>query len=192
MSGVFMGALRPGDRRAVLMGAAALVIMLGYARVAKPAFESLALDSQVLTEQQELLAREQALLAVAPRLPAARRDVDRILDGARTRVLAGDSVAATAALASYAADVATATGVHLTAVEGRPPTVERGVMRVLIEVRGEASWRQVLTFVRLLESSPQLVDVASVRVERGPRGGPLGGDSETFIATLAGYGRGAP
>ena len=59
-----------------------------------------------------------------------------------------------------------------------------------LDVRGEGSWQQVLAFVRLLEVSAQLVDVTNLRLERGPRGGPLGGDQISLSATLAGYSRG--
>jgi hypothetical protein len=50
----------------------------------------------------------------------------------------------------------------------------------------------VLAFVHHLEASSQLVDVSSIRIERGPRGGPLGGETVNFAATLTGYARSAP
>ena len=192
MNAGILASMRPQDRRALQLGTAVLVAMLGYARVGRPAFEQLAADTQSLAEQQALLGRERALLAVAPGLPAAKRDADKAVAGEKTRLFAGDSVAASAALASYAADAANAAGVRLATVEGRAPVEERGVTRLLVDVRGEGSWRQVLAFVRLLESSPQLLDVANLRIERGPRGGPLGGEMVTLSATIAGYGRGAP
>ena len=77
-------------------------------------------------------------------------------------------------------------------VEGRTPHSERGVTRLSVDIRGEGSWRQVLAFVHALESTARLVDVASVRIERGARGGPLGGELISLAATLNGYARSAP
>lgn len=184
--------LRHQDRRALVLGAIALAAMLVYSRILRPSFEQLSRDTQTLEAQNGLLAREETLLAAAPRLPIAKHEGERILAGEQGRLFIGDSVAATAALASYATGVATAAGVQLSMVEGRPPTSRQGVARLFVDVHGEGNWRQVLAFVRLLESSARLVDVANIRIERGPRGGPLGGDSVALTATIAGYGLGAP
>jgi hypothetical protein len=50
----------------------------------------------------------------------------------------------------------------------------------------------MLAFLRVLESSARLLDLTSVRIERGARGGPLGGDLVSLSATVAGYAKGAP
>ena len=99
-------------------------------------------------------------------------------------------MAATAELSAYVSQLASVAGVHLTTVDGRTPVTTRALIRLSVDVRGEATWKQVLTFVHLLETSGQLVDVASVRIERGPRGGPLGGEMVSIAATVAGYSRG--
>ena len=187
-----MTGMRPQDRRALTVGAIVLVTLLGYSRLLKPAFDQLAMERRVLSEQSALLARERALVAAAPALPRLQKEAAQVLAAQRTRLFAGDSVAATAELTAYVSQVATAAGVHLTTIEAGTPSTARGVTRLLADVRGEGSWRQVLAFVRLLEVSGQLVDVASLRLERGARGGPLGGDMISISATLAGYGRGAP
>ena len=186
-----MSGMRPQDRRALTVGAIALVLLLGYSRVLKPALERLALERRTLSEQGGLLARERALVAAAPSFPRLQKDASQILSAERARLFAGDSVAATAELTSYVAQVSTVAGVHLTTIEARTPNTERGVTRLLVDVRGEGTWRQALAFVRLLEVSAQLVDVSALRIERGVRGGPLGGDLVSISATLAGYSRGA-
>ena len=186
-----MTGMRPQDRRALTVGAIVLVTLLGYSRLLKPAFDQLATERRALSEQSALLARERALLAAAPALPRLQKEAAQVLAAQRTRLFAGDSVAATAELTAYVSQVATAAGVHLTTIEAGTPSTARGVTRLLADVRGEGSWRQVLAFVRLLEVSGQLVDVTSLRLERGARGGPLGGDMISISATLAGYGRGA-
>ena len=182
--------LRAQDRRALIVGAVALVVLVGYARVARPALDRLQVEQRTLLEQEALLARERSLVAAAPALPRAQRDVSQALAAEAPRLFAGDSVAATAELSAYASQLASAAGVHLTTVDGRTPVTTRALTRLSVDVRGEASWKQVLNFVHLLETSGQLVDVTSVRIERGPRGGPLGGEMVSVAATLAGYSRG--
>ncbi|MDB4881376.1 MAG: hypothetical protein JWL95_142 [Gemmatimonadetes bacterium] len=185
--------MRPQDRRALLLGSAALALMLGYSRVARPALEHMRERERTLTEQRALLSRERALLAVAPSLPAMQRVMDRTLAAEDTRLFAGDSVGATAELTAYVADVATDAGVRLASVEARAPSAQHGVTRLLVDARGEGTWSKVLDFVAALEGSEQLVDVTSVRVERGPLGGPLGGASTvSVVVTVAGFGRGTP
>ena len=186
------GGLRPQDRRALTVGAIVLLALFGYARVVRPAVDELARRRESLAEQKALLARERSLLAVASMLPEVRRGVQRSLAAERTRLFTGDSVAATGDLSSFVTDVAAATGVHLTTVEGRAPRSARGVTQLALDVRGDGSWRQVLAFVRALESSARLVDLTSVRIERGVRGGPLGGALVSVSATVAAYTRGAP
>ena len=184
--------LRPQDRRALLLGGAALALMLGYSRVARPALERLRERETSLTEQRALLARERALLAVAPSIPAKQKITERTLASEDSRLFAGDSVSATAELTAYVADVANEAGVRLASVEARAPNAQRGITRLVVDARGEATWSKALGFVAKLESAEQLVDVTSVRIERGARGGPLGGASTVSIAvTLTGYSRGA-
>ncbi len=183
--------MRPQDRRALIVGGIALVAMLGYARVLKPALAALAQERTTLGEQVALLSRERALVAASPRFPALLTAANQALTAARPRLFVGDSVAATAEFSTYVSQIATGAGVRLTTIEARTPTTARAVTRLLVDVRGEGSWPEVLAFVRLLEVSAQLVDVTNLRLERGPRGGPLAGDQMSLSATLAGYGRGA-
>ena len=185
-----LATLRQQDRRALMTGAVALAILLGYSRIAKPALENLRTSQHELADQQALLVRERALVAVAPSLPRSQREVKQVLAAESSRLFVGDSVAATAELSAYVSQIATAAGVHLTTVDGRTPVTARALTRLSVDIRGEASWRQVLTFLHVLETSGQLVDLVNVRIERGPRGGALGGDMVSLGATLAGYSRG--
>lgn len=174
----------------MMTGAVLLAVLLGYSRIAKPAWENLRASRRALADQQALLVRERALVAAAPALPQSQREVKQALATESSRLFVGDSVAATAELSAYASQLAAAAGVHLTTVDGRTPVTTRALTRLSVDIRGEASWRQVLNFLHVLETSGQLVDLANVRIERGPRGGPLGGDMVSLGATLAGYSRG--
>ncbi|MEO8560967.1 MAG: GspMb/PilO family protein [bacterium] len=184
--------MRPQDRRALLLGGAALMLMLGYSRVARPAYEHLRERERTLTEQRELLARERALLAAAPSFPSMQQATDRVLAAEGARLFAGDSVGATAELTAYVADVANEASVRLASVEARAPSAQRGITTLMVDARGEGTWSQVLDFVAALEKSEQLVDVTSVRLERASRGGgALGGSSTvSVVVTVAGYSRG--
>jgi type II secretory pathway component PulM len=185
--------MRPQDRRALLLGSVALALMLGYSRVARPALEQMRERERSLAEQRALLSRERALLAVAPSIPARQKASDRVLAVESARLFAGDSVGATAELTAYVADVANDAEVRLSSVEARAPSAQRGVTRLMVDARGEATWSKALDFVAQLESAEQLVDVTSVRLERGAPGGPLGGSSTvSVVVTVAGYSRGAP
>ena len=184
------GFVRPQDRRALATGAVVLGLLLGYSRIARPALENVGHSRRALADQQALLVRELALVAAAPRLPQAQREVKQVLAAESSRLFLGDSVAATAELSAYVSEIAAAAGVHLTTVDGRTPVTTRALTRLSVDIRGEASWRQALNFLHVLETSGQLVDLVNVRIERGPRGGPLGGDMVSLGATLAGYSRG--
>ena len=178
------------DRRAIIAGAVVILLAVGYLRGVKPALAGLAERHATLAEQRALLARERALLADSAHYPEAQRAVSRALAAESSRLFAGDSVAAIAELTSFTAGVATSNGIHLTTMEGRPAKNEHGVMQLSVDIRGEGTWRQVLLFVRALESSSHLVNVPSVRIERGPRGGPLGGAMVSVAATVTGFTQG--
>lgn len=186
-----LGGMRAQDRRALMIGGIILAVLLVYSRIARPAFDRYLAEQRAVEEQRALLGREQALVAAAPTLPRVQRDADATLATERPRLFRGDSVAATAELSAYVSQVATASGVHLSTIDGRAPQSARGLVRLSVDVRGEAAWRQVLSFVHHLEASSQLVNVSSIRIERGPRGGPLGGETVNVAATLTGYARSA-
>lgn len=186
-----LAGMRAQDRRALAIGAVALVALLGYSRVLKPGFVRLSLERQQVADESALLVRERALITAAPALPARLRQVHAALGAEQPRLFTGDSVAAAAELTTYASQVAKVAGVQLETVEARTPVTSGGVTQLTADVRGEGGWREVLTFVRLLEVSGQLVEVSNLRLERGVRGGPLGGDLISITATLAGYARGA-
>ncbi len=164
-------AISPEDRRALISGALVLTVLLSYAWIARPWSARLEASRAELVQQRGLLARERSLLETGSQLPRLQRQANATLATARTRLLPGDSVTATAALASRVDDIAMATGVRVLSIEGRAPASSPGLTTVSVELRGEARWSQVLSFVRTLESTGSLIDVAAVRLERGPAGG---------------------
>ena len=184
--------LRPTDRRALAIGATLVGLLLTYSLFVRPAFTRLITERQTLARRIDLLEKERALLAAAPQFPLQEREGRRTLAAELPRLFVGDSVAAAAELNTYVSQLAGAAGLRLTSVEGRPATTDRGLVKVSVEVRGEGNWRQVLSYTRSLESSTRLVQIANVRIERGARGGPLGGAMISISATLAGFAEGTP
>lgn len=180
------------DRRALLIGALVVAGGLGFSRIARPAYAELMLQRTTLDDERALLARERALLVAAPSFPRAQQQVDRALAAETPRLFPGDSVAATSALAAFVANVAATSSVRLLTLEGRAPESDRGVTRVGVEVRAEATWRDALSFLRVLESSSRLVHISGVRLERGARGGPLGGALVLISLQVSGYSRSGP
>ncbi|MEP6729032.1 MAG: type II secretion system protein GspM [bacterium] len=179
--------LRPQDRRALLRGAILLVVIFGYALVVRPTMARLVAQREQLQEEQTSLARERALVASVRRLPRARDSIASQLKVEAPRLFAGDSVAAMAALTSYVTGIADGSQMRLTSVEAHVPRTAQGITTLAVDVRGEGSWRNVLTFVHSLESATRLIDISPLRIERGARGGPLGGDLVSFSATVSGY-----
>lgn len=182
--------LGAGDRRALMIGVVSVALLLGYAHVLRPAIGSLREQRRALDDARSVLAREQGLVAAAPRLPDAQRNAQRALAQATARMLEGDSVRATAELSELVGRLAKGAGVRVGSAEGRAPVRSHGLVRLAVEVRGEASWGQLLAFIHSLESARQLLDVNAVRVERGAQGaGSIPGAAVSYSAVIAGYAR---
>jgi len=174
------------DRRALLLGALIVAALGAYAVIGRPWYARLQSSRAELSQQLALLVREQALLESRSALPRLQRQVSQAVGAERPRLLNGDSVTATASLASFVDDIAVANGVHVSSLDGRAPLSAPGLTTVSVELRGESRWSQALGFVHTLESTGPLINVSSVRIERGARGGPLAGDLVTISATLSG------
>ena len=182
--------MRAQDRRALIIGATAIIAGVAFAFGVRPAVAQLALTHQQLSEQQELLMRERALLAGSMKLLAAQRETDNALAVESKRLFPGDSVGAMAEVTSFVSAAATKAAVRLTTLEGRQPRVRDGVIELAVEIRGEGTWKDVLYLVRALESADRLVNLTNLHIERGARGGPLGGALVSVGVTVVGYARG--
>ncbi len=183
--------MRPQDRRALAIGAVLATVLLGYGYVVRPAIMRLATQRSQLQDERARLARERSLLASVQRIPHQRDTIASRLNAWAPRLFAGDSVAAMAELTSYITIIADGSQTHIASVEAHAPRTTQRITTLAVDIRGEASWRDVLAFTHALESATRLVDIQRLRIERGARGGPLGGDLVSFTATVAGYSRSA-
>lgn len=175
------------NRRAVVLGALILAAAIAFTQILRPMYGAYLQARNTLVDQRILLGRERALVDASTRLPTTQREIERVMAGEQARLFEGDSVSATAALTEFTADVARATGVKLFTLETRPPRTDSAVTRLSIDLRGEGRWPDVLAFTRVLESSARLVHISSIRIERGARGGPLGGTLVSISATFTAF-----
>jgi hypothetical protein len=169
--------LNARDRKAVLTGAMVLAPGLAWAFGVRPYLDAVADTSDRVKTERALLERELELVASARRHPEEfRAGAGQLLEAAPRLVGGGDDGAAAAALAGYLRRLAGMSGATLASVE---PTSTRdaggGVTALPVTLSGEADLEAVLSFLRLLETGPKLVQVRELRLESRSRGTPAAG-----------------
>jgi hypothetical protein len=187
-----MPALTSRDRRALRWCAAVVLPALAYAFGVKSYVAALDRIDQQLTSERQLLARELALLAQAPHVPAATHEVRRLAVAATRRFFeGGDAYAATAGLAAYTQSVAEESNVAVRQAEpGEPTKRPDGLVELTLELRAEGDLEGVLDFLRTLEGGERLVRVGRIAIERPPSHavGPAKGGAEVLILGVALHG----
>lgn len=149
------------DRRALWIGAAIIVPVLLWRLAIAPSASALARASERATAARELLAREQAMLRDAPRLPAREREARARAANEAPRLFGGaDTVAATAALAAWARDAAVGAGLRNAQASAAPvETVTEGVASVGVDLRAEGSFAALAAWIELMESGERLLAI---------------------------------
>jgi len=177
--------LNARDRRAVIIGALILAPGLAWAFGVRPYLDAVAETGERVTTERALLERELALVASARRHPEEfRTGAERLLQAAPRLIGGGDDGAAAAALAGYLRRLAGMGGASLRSVE--PATTRdagAGLTALPVVVSGEADLQEVLTFLRLLETGPKLVQVRELRLESMSREASATSISFRFVAT---------
>jgi hypothetical protein len=165
-----VAALSPRDRRALRWCAAVLLPALAYSFAVKPYAAAVAHAEQRLASERELLARELALLAQAPYVPAATREArDLTADAASRFFQGGDGYTATAALATYAQSAAEESNVAIRQAEpGEPSARPDGLVELTLGLRAEGDLEGILQLLRSLEGSDRLIRVDGLVIERTP------------------------
>ncbi len=192
-----MNALRrlpPRDRRALTLGAAALVPVLLFRGVVQPYVRARAALADRLAAQRGLLERELTVLAGAQRLPERRAHVDRLLAADAPRLLpGGDPLAASAELVGYVGDAARRSHVLVSELQSRGSGAAPGgdgLTRLQVEVRGQTDFEGVLRFLQALERGPRLVRVDAVSIEGGGVAPDARRETLTLRAAVSGYAAG--
>ena len=181
--------MKPGDRRAIVIGALVLLPGLLYIWGVRP-FEAALSDSrdQLATESMAL-ARERAAVMNARRNPQLHHVADSAMAAERPRLFEGkDDVMASAELASYLGDVARDTRVWLEDAATRPatPPVD-GVRTLRVEIRAESDILGTLLFLQSLERGKKLLRVERLDISRSPHAGDKDMETLSIAATIAGY-----
>jgi hypothetical protein len=177
--------LNARDRRAVVIGAMILAPGLAWAFGVRPYLDAVSETGDRVKTERALLERELALVASARRHPEEfRAGAERLLSEAPRLIGGGDDGAAAAALAGYLRRLAGMGGASLRSVE--PATTRdagAGLTALPVVVSGEADLQEVLTFLRLLETGPKLVQVRELRLEAMSREASAPPISFRFVAT---------
>jgi hypothetical protein len=178
--------LNARDRRAVAIGAMILAPGLAWAFGVRPFLDAVSETGERVRTERALLERELALVASARHHPEEfRAGAERLLGEAPRLIGGSDDGAAAAALAGYLRRLAGMGGASLRSVE--PATTRdagAGITALPVVVSGEADLQEVLTFLRLLETGPKLVQVRELRLESTSRGAPAAGASYATSAFL--------
>lgn len=185
-----IGRLRPRDRRALSLGAAAFLAIGAWSFALRPLRSAIVERSAAVDRNRSLLARERALLRLAPDLPARLAASDSAARGWEDRLFPGvDAVAATASLGAQVAAAARAAGVRLERTTGRPPRGTRAgltELRVALDASGDVA--SVMRMLDALENGPRLVRVERLAVRANAGGGDDGLD---VSLDAVGYGIGS-
>lgn len=175
--------MAPRDRRAVLLGLAALLPALLWIAAIRPYRATLADVQERVAAERALLAREEALLAQSGTMPGAvAENVQRAERAALRLVRAPNVPLAEAELTAFLQEIATLTRVLLQdmrSVEPRRGQQENGagsVRALRLSVRGESDLEGVLTFLQRIEHNPMLLRVSELSIEPQYEGNARGGD----------------
>ena len=179
------------DRRALTLGALLAVPAVLVQLAVKPYLHSMADLRGRVAREQDLLRREQTLLAELKSYPARLRRSEAVLLREAPRLFAGpDLVAASAALSSYVSGKAAASRVFVQRSETGTPSAEDGVARLAVDLHAVGDLEGILSFLQALESGPKLVTVSRLIIGKAERLNPgEAGDEEVLsvTASVGGY-----
>lgn len=181
------------DRRALGIGLAAAVTTVLVRFAVVPAVESVTATRDRLARERRLLAEERALMTASGRIAAEYQAASERLLSIAPRTFGAD--ASGELLVDRVRDVASTSRVYVASIQLLPSADSTiGTLpRSRVEVRGEADFEGLLTFLRGLESGDKLVRVTRLQVEKpGPGREVRGGGPEVLTFGLEAVGLGLP
>jgi hypothetical protein len=183
--------ITPRERRALSLGALVLLPAIGFQLVVRPYTSRVAGVRARVEREQDLLRREQGLLAEVKAYPTRLRQSETALLHEAPRLFAGpDLVAASAALSNYVTGHALRSHVFVQQSEtGSPGSTSEGIGRLQVELRAVGDLEGILAFLQRLESGPKLVTVERLAIGQTERLGGVTRDDEvlSLTATIGGY-----
>jgi hypothetical protein len=180
------------ERRAVSLCLLVVIPAVAFNLVVKPYVSRMADVGARVEREQDLLRREQTLLAEVKAYPSRLRQAEATLLREAPRLFAGsDLVAASSALSSYVTGQALTSHVFVQQSQtGSLDSTSQGVGRLKVELRAVGDLEGILAFLQRLESGPKLVTVerlAIAQTERLGGGEPRDDEVLSLSATVGGY-----
>jgi type II secretory pathway component PulM len=151
------------ERQSLAVGALLTLLAVGYARVARPLVLHALTVRESLERERGLEARERALLAGSVAHTQRLALAEQALDLARERIfVAGDTLAATAALARYVRDLARETGVAVQGTDAEPVGAGPGALTaVRIRLRVSGDLQSLLELIDGIRRGTRLVRISA-------------------------------
>jgi type II secretory pathway component PulM len=175
-----MAALRPRERRLLVLAGILVIGVVGYVYVVEPLLEMHATTAELVVARRGLLARQERLVArtdaYGRELTALREEIDRH----HARLLAGDKAPVAASeLQKFVKTTAQEAGIDIRS-ERILATVDRGgYAEVPVEVTLSGPIRSLTAFLHRLEEAPVLLAVTDLKVRA-----PVTGAQRDLSATL--------
>jgi Tfp pilus assembly protein PilO len=164
---------------------------LAFHLIARPYLSAITDLRSAVAREQDLLRREQELLAEVKAYPVRLQHAERTLLRQAPRLFAGpDLVAASAALSNYVSGKAHGARVFVQHSETRSPSAGDGVARLQLDLSAVGDLEGFLAFLQALESGSKLVTVNQLAIGQAQRVNAAQSRDEevlTFSATMSGY-----
>ena len=175
-----MAALAPRDRRAVFMGGAIAIAVLGWSGLVRPYRDAVEQTATMLQGERALLEREEGILLAREDYPRIERSARVQLAEAASRFwMVGDAGIAHASLASYLQQWADSNRVLVTQVEAVAPVpLAAGIVGIPLRVHGETDVQGLVDYLAFLSAGPKLVRLEQLEMvatsvsERSTTSGP--------------------
>ena len=182
-------AMKPGDKRAVILGALALLPFVLFIWVVRPYRAALSDARDQLEAERTALSRERAAVATARDHPQLQHAADSAMRTMRSRLFEGkDDVMASSELAAYLGDVAQRSRVWLQDAGTRPAVLSPDGVRMLrVEIRAESDLLGTLMFIQGLERGEKLVRVERLDISKSARGDDKNMETLSIAATISGF-----
>ena len=176
-----MPALRPRERRLLVLAALLGIVVTGYVWVAEPLIEKHAATRELTVARRGLLARQERLVARAEgygrELDALRAEIER----RRARLLAGDKAPVAASeVQKLVKATAQEAGIEVRSERILAPVDRGGYAEVPVEVTLSGPIRGLATFLHSLEAAPILLAMTDLKVRA-----PATGAARDLSATVA-------
>lgn len=158
-------ALQPRERRLLVLGALAAAVILGYMYGVEPLLDRHERVQALIAGREELLLRQQRLLARRDRYAQERQALQAEIDQRRTRLLPGDKPPLAASeLQKLVKTMAQETGVEVRSERILPITERGGYIEVPVEVTLSGPIRAVVLFLQRLDAVPVQVSVQDFKL----------------------------